>query len=160
MKVTKPLENREILLKGTAKKITCQKRGFLNFLRPYMTVGSPLMKSVLTPLVKNVLIPLGLPAGISADATVQKNIYGSDTRALIISNEEMEDIIKKVKSLEEPGLLIKGISEKIKTEAKEQKCGFLAMILGTLAASLLGSALIGRGVIRADEGVIRADQNF
>ena len=160
MKVTKPLENREILLKGTAKKITCQKRGFLNFLRPYMTAGSPLMKSVLTPLVKNVLIPLGLPAGISADATIQKNIYGSGTRALIISNEEMEDIIKKVKSLEEPGLLIKGISEKIKTEAKEQKCGFLAMILGTLAASLLGSALIGRGVIRADEGVIRADQNF
>ena len=160
MKVTKPLENREILLKGTAKKITCQKRGFLNFLRPYMTVGSPLMKSVLTPLVKNVLIPLGLPAGISADATIQKNIYGSGTRALIISNEEMEDIIKKVKSLEEPGLLIKGISEKIKNEAKEQKCGFLAMILGTLAASLLGSALIGRGVIRADEGVIRADQNF
>ena len=160
MKVTKSLENREILLKGTAKKITCQKRGFLNFLRPYMTVGSPLMKSVLTPLVKNVLIPLGLPAGISADATIQKNIYGSGTRALIISNEEMEDIIKKVKSLEEPGLLIKGISEKIKNEAKEQKCGFLAMILGTLAASLLGSALIGRGVIRADEGVIRADQNF
>ena len=160
MKVTKSLENREILLKGTAKKITCQKRGFLNFLRPYMTVGSPLMKSVLTPLVKNVLIPLGLPAGISADATIQKNIYGSGTRALIISNEEMEDIIKKVKSLEEPGLLIKGISEKIKNEAKEQKCGFLAMILGTLAASLLVSALIGRGVIRADEGVIRADQNF
>ena len=160
MKVTKSLGNREILLKGTAKKITCQKRGFLNFLRPYMTVGSPLMKSVLTPLVKNVLIPLGLPAGISADATIQKNIYGSGTRALIISNEEMEDIIKKVKSLEEPGLLIKGISEKIKNEAKEQKCGFLAMILGTLAASLLGSALIGRGVIRADEGVIRADQNF
>ena len=160
MKVTKSLENREILLKGTAKKITCQKRGFLNFLRPYMTVGSPLMKSVLTPLVKNVLIPLGLPAGISADATIQKNIYGSGTRALIISNEEMKDIIKKVKSLEEPGLLIKGISEKIKNEAKEQKCGFLAMILGTLAASLLGSALIGRGVIRAGEGVIRADQNF
>ena len=160
MKVTKSLENREILLKGTAKKITCQKRGFLNFLRPYMTVGSPLMKSVLTPLVKNVLIPLGLPAGISADATIQKNIYGSGTRALIISNEEMKDIIKKVKSREEPGLLIKGISEKIKNEAKEQKCGFLAMILGTLAASLLGSALIGRGVIRADEGVIRANQNF
>ena len=43
---------------------------------------------------------------------------------------------------------------------KNKKCGFLAMILGTLAASLLGSALIGRGVIRADEGVIRADQNF
>ena len=97
MKVIKSLENTEILLKGTTKKTTCQNRGFLNFLRPYMTAVSPLMKSVLTPLVKNVLIPLGLPAGISADATIQKNIYGSGTRALIISNEEMEDIIKKVK---------------------------------------------------------------
>ena len=56
------------------------------------------MKSVITPLVKNVLIPLGLSAGTSAaDAAIQKEIYGSGTIALIISNEEMEDIMKIVK---------------------------------------------------------------
>ena len=63
----------------------------------------------------------------------------------------MEDIMKIVKLLEEPRLLVKGISETIKIETKEQSRGFLAMLLGTLAASLLGSALTGKGVIRADE---------
>ena len=72
----------------------------------------------------------------------------------------MEDIIKIVKSLEESRLLMKEISETIKNEAKEQKGRFLPAILGTLAASLLGRALIGRGVIRAGEGVIRAGQKF
>ena len=67
----------------------------------------------------------------------------------MISNEEMEDIMKIVKSLEESGLLIKGISETIKNEAKEQKEGFLPMLLEALAASILGSVLTGRGVIRA-----------
>ena len=56
-------------------------------------------------------------------------IYGSGTLALIISNEEMEDIIKIVKSREESGLLVKGISETIKNETKEQKEGFLSMLL-------------------------------
>ena len=56
------------------------------------------MKSVITPLVKSVLIPLGLSAGTSAAvAAIQKEIYGSGTIALIISNEEMEDIMKIVK---------------------------------------------------------------
>ena len=72
----------------------------------------------------------------------------------------MEDIIKIVKSLEESGLLIKGISERIKNETKEQKGEFLPMQLGTLAAGLLGSALTGKGVIRAGEGTIRAGQDF
>ena len=72
----------------------------------------------------------------------------------------MEDIIKMVKSLEESGSLVKGISETIKNEAKKQKGEFLLMLLGTLAASLLGSALTGKGVIRAVEGVIRAGENF
>ena len=79
-----------------------------------MTAGLPLMKSVLTTLPKNVLLPLGLSTGMSAgDAAIQKKIYGSETTALVISNEEMEDIMKIVKSLEESGLLIKGISETI-----------------------------------------------
>ena len=100
------------------------------------------MKSVLTPLAKNVLLPCGLSAGISAaDATIQKKIYGSGTTALIISIEEMKDIMKIVKSIEESGLLIQGISETIKNEASEQKGGFLPMLLKTLAASILGHAL-------------------
>ena len=79
---------------------------------------------------------------------------------LIISNEEMNDIMKIVKSLEESGLLIKGVSQTIKNEAKEQKGGFLGMLLGTLDASLLGNLLTGKGKIRAGEGTVRAGQDF
>ena len=67
----------------------------------------------------------------------------------------MKDIMKIVKLLEGSGLLIKGMYETIKNETKEQKGRFLPLLLGTLAASLLGSVLTGRGVIRAGEGVIR-----
>ena len=67
--------------------------------------------------------------------------------------------MKIVKSLEESGLLIKGISETIKNEAKEQKGRFLSISLGTLAASILGNALAGKGVLRAGEQVTRAGQN-
>ena len=87
------------------------------------------MKHVLTALAKSVLIPLGLTAAASAsDADIQKKISGSGRAALIISNEEMEDIMKIVKSLEESDLLLKGVSETIKNEAKEQKGGFLSML--------------------------------
>ena len=66
-----------------------------------MTAGVPLMKSILTPLAKSVLLPLGLSAEMSAaDAANQRKIYGSGSTALIISKEEMEDILKIVKSLE------------------------------------------------------------
>ena len=68
--------------------------------------------------------------------------------------------MKIVKSLEESGLLMKEISETIKDEAKEPKEEFLRMFLGTLAASLSGSALTGKGMIIAGEGVIRAGQKF
>ena len=63
----------------------------------------------------------------------------------------MEDIMKIVKSLEESRLIINGISETIKNEAKEQKGGFISMLLGTLAVSVLGNSLAVRGVIRAGE---------
>ena len=75
----------------------------------------------------------------------------SCTTALTISNEEIEDIMKIVKSLEESGLLIKGNSATTKNEAKEIKGGFLPMLLGTLATSLLQNTLARRGVIRAGE---------
>ena len=84
-----------------------------------MRAGLPLMKSVLTPRAKSVLLPLALSAGMSAaDAAIQRKMYGSGTTALLISNEEMEDIMKIVKFLEESGLLIKGITETIKNETK------------------------------------------
>ena len=68
------------------------------------------------------------------------------------------NIIKIVKSLEEFGLLIKGFSETVKNETKELTGGFLAVILGTLAASLLGSAIASKEVIKGSDGVIRADE--
>ena len=66
----------------------------------------------------------------------------------------------KRKFMDQVAFLVKGISEKNKTEAKEQKEGFLPMLLATLAASMLGSALTGSGAIRAGEGVIRTGENF
>ena len=134
-----------------------------------MTAGLPLMKTLLSPIAKNVLLTFGLSVGMSAaDGAIQKKIYGSGppldlalrTTTLTISNEEMEDVIKIVKSLEKSELLVKGIGETIKNEAKEQKGGFLSTLLGTLAASILGSALTGRGVIRAGEGTIKVGENF
>ena len=156
MKVIKFSENRGILLKRNTKKVTQQDGEFLNFLWPLMTAGLPLMKSVLTPLAKRVLILLGLSAGMSAaDVAIQKKTYGLGTTALIISNEETEDIMKIAKSLKESGLLIKGINETIKNETKEQKGGFHPILLRTIAANILGNSLTGKGVIRLDEGVIR-----
>ena len=73
---------------------------------------------------------------------------GSGNMTLIISNEEMNDIMKIMKHLEESGLLIKGFTQTIKNEAKEKKRRFLMMLLGTLGASLLGNLLTGKSTIR------------
>ena len=82
--------------------------GFLGrLLSPLLKTGLPLMKNVIKPLAKSVLIPLGLTAASAADAGIHLKILGSGTTALIISNNEMEDIIKIVKSLEDSGLLLK-----------------------------------------------------
>ena len=117
-------------------------------LESLLKTGLPLMKSVLKPLAKRVLIPLGLTAAATAaDAAIHKKMFGSGTTTLIISNEEMNDIMKIVKFLEESGLSIKGVSETIQNEAKGQKDGFLGMLLGTLGASLLGNLLTGKGVM-------------
>ena len=96
-----------------------------------------------------------------------KKILGSghNNTILIISNDEINDIIKIVKSLEDSGLLLKGVTETVQNEVKEQKGGFLSMLLGTLGVSLLGNLLTGRGIYRAGkskginragEGVLRA----
>ena len=74
----------------------------------------------------------------------------------MMSNDEIKDIIQIVKSLEGSGLLLKGVSETIKNEAKKQKEGFLKVLLGTLGAGLLGNILAGKGMNRAGEGLVRA----
>ena len=80
------------------------------------------MKNVIKSLPKSILIPLGLTVAASAgDAGIHKKILGSGTTTLIISNEEMKNIMKIVKSLENSGLLLKGISETIQNEAKNTK---------------------------------------
>ena len=128
--------------------------GFLGrLLGPLIKTGLPLIKNVIKPLAKSVLIPLGLTAAASqADAGIHKNILGSGNKTLIISNDEIEDIIKIVKSLEDSGLLLKGVTETVQNEVKEQKGGFLSMLLGALGASLLGNLLTGRGIYRAGKG--------
>ena len=92
-----------------------QSIGFLcRLLEPLLKTGSPLIGIVLKPLAKSFLIPLGLTAAASAtDAAIHKKIFGSDTTAIIISNEEMNDIMKIIRCLEESGLLIKGVSKTI-----------------------------------------------
>ena len=89
---------------------------------------------VALPLAKNVLAPLGLTAAMSTiDGSIQKNI------------------------LEDSGILLKGVSKAIKNETKEQKGGFLSMLLGTLGDSLLGNLLTGgKGIMRAGDGIVRA----
>ena len=86
----------------------------------------------------------------------KKKILGSVNTTLLVSNDELEDIIKVVESLEDSSLLLKGVIETIQNEAKEQKGEFLSMLLGTLGASLLGNILAGEGVNRAGEGTVRA----
>ena len=110
------------------------------------------MKNVIKPWAKSVLIPLRLVASASAAYVgIHKKTLGSGTTALIISNDEMKDIIKIVKSLEDSSLLLKGVSQTIQSKAKEQKGGFLSKFLGTLAASLLGNIVAGKGINRAGE---------
>ena len=77
---------------------------------------------------------------------------GSGTTTLIISNEKMNDIMKIVQALEDSNILLKGVTKTIKNETKEQKGGFLSMLLGTLGASLLGNLLAGKGIVRAGSG--------
>ena len=90
--------------------------------------GLPLMKNALKPLAKSVLIAPRLTAAALADAAIHKKMFGSGITTLIISNEVINDIKEIVKWIEEPGLLIKGVSETIKNEAKEQKSRFHSML--------------------------------
>ena len=156
------------LLKTKISKMI-QSGGFLGrFLPPLLKTRLPLIKNVINPLPKSVLTLLGLTAAESAaDSGIHKKKLesGNNNTILIISNDEMKDIFKIVKSLADSGLFFKGVSERVQKEAKEQKGAFLSMLLRTLGASLLGNILAGkeaiakrqgRGINRAGEGVIRA----
>ena len=126
-----------------------QSGGVLGFL--LSKLAGPLMK-VGAPLAQTFLAPLELTAAMSAiDAGIQKKIHGSGTTTLIIPNEEMNEIMKIVQALEHSNILLKGVTKTIKNETKEQKGGFLSMLLGTLGASLLGNLLSGKGTVRAEE---------
>ena len=81
-----------------------------------------------------------------------KKIHGSGTATLIVSNEEMNDIMKIVQNLEDSNILLKGVTKTIEDETKEQKGGFLSMLLRTLGATLLGNLLSGKGIVRAGSG--------
>ena len=158
-----------IKLSKTQLSKMIQSGGFLGkLLGPLLKYGLPLIKNVITPLAKSVLIPLGLTAAASAaDAAIRKKLLGSGNNRhsssaryikLIISNDEINDIIKIVKSLEDSGLLLKGVTETAQNEVKEQKGGFLSALLGTLGAGILGNLLTGKGKYRAGKGkgIVRA----
>ena len=130
--------------------------GFLSrLLGPLLKTGLPLIKNVIKTLVKSVLIPLGWTAVASAAGVgIYRKIIGPENShsssasntTIIISNNEIEDMIKIVKSLEVYCLLLNGVTETVQNEVKEQKGGFLSILLGTSGASLLGNLLTGKGI--------------
>ena len=89
------------------------------------------------------------------DGSIQKKIHGSGIK-FVIEEEDMNDIMKIIEALENSGILLKGVSKTIKNETKEQRGGFLSMLLGTLGANLLGNLLTGKGIMRAGDGIVRA----
>ena len=141
------------LSKAQIKKLI-QSGGFLGKL--LSKLAGPLMKVAL-PLAKNLLAPLCLTAAMSAiDGGMEKKIHGSGVKS-IIEQEGMKDIMKIIKALENSGILLKQVSKTIKNETKEQRGGFLSMLLGTLGASLLGNLLTGgKGIMRAGNGIVCA----
>ena len=109
--------------------------GFLRFLALLLKFGLPLLKFLIKPLGMLVLTT----AASATDAAINKKILGSGNHTtLIISNDDMQDLLKIVKSLQDSGILLDRITETVKNEVKDQKGGFLSMLLGTLGASLLG----------------------
>ena len=144
----------DIKLSKTQIKKIIQSGGFLGKL--LSKLAGPLIKVAL-PLTKNVSATLGLTAAMSAiDRSIQKKIHGSGVK-LIIEQEDMNDIMKIIEALENSCILLKGVSKTIENKTKEQRGGFLSMLLGTLGASLLGNLLSGgKGIMRAGEGIVRA----
>ena len=155
----------DIKLSKKQIKTLIQSGGFLGSLLGKL--AGPLMKLAM-PLSKNVLSPLGLTAAMSAiDGSIQKKMLGSGTNTtLIISNDDLNDIMQIIQALEDSGILLKGVTRSVATQTKEQKGGFLSMLLGTLGASSIGNLSSGRGLgeqktqakgmLRAGEGMLCA----
>ena len=139
------------LSKAQIKKLI-QSGGFLGKL---LSKLAGLLIKVGLPLAKNVLAPLGLTAAMSAiDGSILNKIHGSGVK-LIIEQEDMNDIMKTIEVLENSGILLKGVSNSIENETKEQRGGFLSMFFGILVGSLLGNLLTGgKGIMRAGEGSV------
>ena len=91
---------------------------------------------------------------------IKKMLGSGNNTTPIISNNDLEDFIKIVKSLEDLGLLLKGVTESVQNEMKEQKARFLSMLLGTLGASLLGNLLSGKGINKKGKGIHRAGEGI
>ena len=90
------------------------------------------------------------------DGSIQKKIHGSGVKLI---KEDMNDIMKIIEALENSGILLKGVTKTIENETKEQRGGFLSMLLGTLEASLLRNLLTGgKGMMRAGDGIVRASE--
>ena len=114
---------------------------------------------VALPLAKNALASLGLTAAMSAiDGSIEKKIHGLGVK-LIIEQEHMNDIMQIIEALENSGILLEEVTKTIENETKEQRGGFLGMLLGTLGASLLGNLLTGgKGIVRAGDRIVRAGE--
>ena len=93
-----------------------------------------------------------------------KKIYGSGLKTSIISNDDLQDVLKIVKSLEDSEILLKGVTQTIHIDISKQNKGFLSMLLGTLGVSLLGDLLTKnlsrKGAVRAGKGTIRAGEGI
>ena len=110
---------------------------------------------------KNILAPLGLRAVMSAtDAAIQKKMYGSGNKTLIISNNDLNDLIKIATALEEHNILLNGMSKTIKNKIKKQEGGLLSMLLRTLGAPLLGNLLTGKRMYITGQGMYITGQGL
>ena len=108
---------------------------------------------VVVSLAKNILAPLGITGAASAiGSRIFKKSDGLGTATLLISNKEINNIIKIVQTLEDSNIALKGVTETIENETKKQKGGLLSMLLGTLGASLLQIFLSGKWIVRAGSG--------
>ena len=134
------------------------------FLRSLLSKLAGSLIKVAVTLAKDILAQLGITVAASAiDAGIQRKMHSSATTTLIISNEEINDIMKIVQALVDSNILLKGIAKTIKNETKEQKGRFSNILLGTLRAGLLGNLLPGKEIVTASsgnkkgKGIVRAD---
>ena len=139
----------DIKLSKAQIKIIIQSGGFLGkLLGPLLKTGLPLLKLIVKPLGL-----LGLTAASSAiDVGIQKKVLGSGstpkTTTLITSNENMNDIMKIIKSLEDSGILLKGVTKTIKNETKEQKGGFFIYVIGYFRSFIIRKFIIGKMIFK------------